>query len=123
MTMTKNDQTLERLIHTRRLISRGFTKKVFARDFNGHQISADSIDAHSWCIAGAINRTFEGEDLAEDKIGRHIRKLIYKEINYYPSISKWNDKWYRTKASVLRMLDRVINKLKAEINEPRQSPS
>jgi hypothetical protein len=102
------------LKEARKVIERGWTQNVFASD--GHAIT-NIYNKHAidFCLIGAIRRVSPTIEIAHRA---EIRLAEAVGIDWH-EIETWNDKWYRTKKSVLKAFDKAISRM-IKISLPRK---
>jgi len=84
-------------------IQRGFTKRAGARNRDGDVCSTIDPTASRWCLWGAVDAATQSHQLSLREAD-----LVWRTINQHTSGAvSWNDRWWRTKGSVLRMLRRA----------------
>jgi hypothetical protein len=110
--------SVEIMKHAKKLVENGWCKKAAAKCKRGAGIIYLDEQAVSFCVAGAIGRSVD--DLMACHSGeRRDRRNIDCAVNFMSAndikdIPKWNDKWYRTKRSVMRAFDRAIEECHME---------
>lgn len=108
----------EIMVHARNLVQKGWSKKCAAKCERGVGIFYLDEKAVSFCIAGAIGRAVD-DLMACHSAARRDRRNVDAAVNFMSAnnisdIPKWNDKWYRTKGSVMRAFDRAITYCREE---------
>lgn len=95
-------------VRARALITRGWAKNHMATTRTGQPALYGANDAACWCLDGAI-RASCGVDL---ETRDRMLEVVCKEIGVkdHTWIWSWNDAPERTRAEILRLLDRLVNR-------------
>lgn len=107
---------IEILQRAKARIERGWCKQILAKDQDGANVEAKSLEACTWCLEGALEA--EGVEAYNETIPLNIflRNLLGTDRSLY----QWNDDPRRTKQEVLALLDRGIAKLAEEETNANQ---
>jgi hypothetical protein len=99
----------EKLVEARKLIERGWTRKVYARTKSGKETTLTRKSATCFCAMGAIGRVFDDDDPNFYTPGM---RFLAAAIGTDP-IYEWNDAPGRTQAEVLAAFDKAIELARA----------
>lgn len=102
----------ELLISARGYVERGWTQDVGARNALGAECDPCDARAASWCTAGAVYAAGGGVTSLVF-LARELMGLGMMEVER-DSLSNWNDDPARTKAEVLALFDRAIERSKED---------
>lgn len=111
-----SDRALELLIESRAIIADGrWSKGQFAKRQNGRWCSATDPRAVAFCPLGAIDfcaGIATGEMYPSEKIPPEVEEAIADLASAIgitaDEMPTWNDRWWRTRRSVLKAFDRAI---------------
>lgn len=112
-------KTVTILKRARKLIEKGWTQELFARNEQGNRCSAESSAAVCWCIRGAMFAAVKGKFgdefvEAETILESVIPPSSLKGIGSNAPLVYFNDRKGRTKAQVLALYERAIAKAEAK---------
>jgi|SRR5690606_34808907 len=109
----------EIMTYAKDLIEKGWCKRHSATDKFGNITGTTSECAENFCTAGAIWRAAHDVLPFSTYNTLVINELIidFLSANKIKSIPDWNDRWYRTKKSVLKAFDNAINYVKENEDE------
>lgn len=101
------------LEETKKIINKGWTKNVVARDKNGSSVHPLSSSACAWCLDGAIIKACETLDNVYSAHYLNLNDLFKTQIkkNYIGYIN-YNDKC-KSKSQIIALLNKTISFLKS----------
>jgi hypothetical protein len=105
---------LELIQRAKERISRGWTRRAFARDRLGLKAHPTDSTACAWCLAGALNVT-ENAQTAVTPAAMRVLRILASEVSPFIStvddplfmVTEWNDEVAGTSTKVLELLSKV----------------
>jgi hypothetical protein len=99
-----DNEIKDALFKVRSKIEQGWTRKTFARNFEGMPVSLCSSDACEFCLVGAI---FKVTALSKFGLLSDVMGAVGAACGH-GSLIIWNDSPNRTKEEVLAVVDKAI---------------
>jgi hypothetical protein len=105
------------LRETKRLLKKGWTQKVFARDASGDPESQHSKAAVCWCLTGALSRASEYKNISYENyvsVRQLLEEFIHAETDTWWTMTTWNDQKGRTQQEVIDLVDKAYREIKRQ---------
>lgn len=86
-------------------IQKGWCQGVSARNDKGYGCRALDGEAQSWCLVGAVHKTYPEDPTKREEIYQRIQKAV--KLDYTFQVVNWNDNYDRTQAEVVALLQSI----------------
>lgn len=106
--MVTQQELISKLEEVKALLKQGWTQREYARTKEGEACGIHDVDAVSFCLAGAIERTSSTRRDLRFEVYDHIAGCVTR--NNFSSLSAFNDN--STQEEVLAGIDYTIKEVK-----------
>lgn len=121
--MTSDEMIVQILLGACHLLEeRGWNRGSMARDANGDTCGLDSKDAVSYCLSGALVKSWRDHDRANEDFyfrlfERQFSDVILKKYNHGYTLTRWNDDVATCRESVVELIHAVIKSIRSDSSQ------
>ena len=118
--MITHDNIVGVVEHAKSLVERGWCQYNRAEDWKGRRVSPLSDNARRWCMTGAIDAgVFKYAGSIGDRQMMYSRLKDELGLTFYEYVTTWNDWPGRTQGQVVRVMEKVLEHVKKEVENAR----
>jgi hypothetical protein len=123
LAMTSDEMIVQILLGACHLLEeRGWNRGSMARDANGDTCGLDSKDAVSYCLSGALVKSWRDHDRANEDFyfrlfERQFSEVILKKYNHRYTLTRWNDDIATCREAVVELIHAVIKSIRSDSSQ------
>lgn len=121
--MTSDEMVVRILLNACDLLEkRGWTQGSMARDANGDACSVNSDAAMSYCLSGALVKSWRELDCANENFyfqlfETRFSEVILRKYSYKRTLTRWNDDIATHREAVVELIYAVIKSIQSDSSE------